>query len=225
MKNISNTFVGKILAVVLQVLLLSSTAWAEDAEPQGQSPIPESWYLSPLGTYTKPNSSEDHDDGYGGTLTVGYRKDFYAIEAGPVFSQLGARNGAADSEVIGGVLDAMIFPFRSATLYAIVGIGALEYSKYPPASERFSTATAEAGVGYLWPIKFGRYTFALRTEARYRYGRREQGEGTNVDREDDDAPNTFKDTIVNVGLYLPMQLNPPSEPEPEKAKVVPLLDE
>lgn len=204
-------------------LLLAAQAQAQ--EPPAKPVIPDAWYVAPLASYIAPTDRSDLDAGYGGTLALGYREGFYAIEAAAVLAEMDARNDGDSARLLGGELNALIFPFRSASsLYALIGIGGLEYSQYPTDGGRFSSATVSAGAGYLWPIRWGRYGFALRTEARFRYGRREEGEATNVERVDEDAPNDFKDVLVSIGLYLPGALQAPPEPPPDSVQVVPVAE-
>lgn len=187
------------------------------------SPLLEGAYIAPMGSFVKSNKGET-DSGYGGVLALGYRKQWYAIEVSAISSSLsGKQDDGEKTSHLGGGIYGLLFPFKSLPkLYGIIGAGAVEVDKYPGQTRKsnFSQTTASAGAGYLWGFSFGQYELALRTEAQYRYGRREQDVNP---RRDTDAPNDFGDVLINVGLHLPLSMKQVEAPAPvETVKVVPV---
>ena len=196
----------RICISVAMLGLASATAQAEEAA----SPLVEGSYLTLMGTGILPQdkSGTSLKDGYGGTVGFGIRKDFYAME---VFGQIADLDGAT---VRGFGVNGLLFPFSSwRHVYGTVGLSGLEYADYKtPAgswddSVDFNTINADAGVGALWPLDWGRYDYAIRTEVRYRFGRRER-DYNDLDR-DFDAPRDFEHIVINIGLQLPTRKRAP----------------
>jgi len=189
------------------------------AETASTGPFYEGPYLAPMGSflYTGRNETEY---GLGGILALGYRWGWYALEASAIYTDVSVKGGGSATQQ-GGGLYGLVFPFSSApNLYGIVGAGALEVFDYPAESgnSNFSPTTVSAGAGYLWMFSLRTYDFALRTEALYRYGRRERDVNP---RRDTDAPKNLNDALINIGLQLPLGKRPPlSEPEPKVVAVV-----
>jgi hypothetical protein len=225
-----NQFKSYIRAICITMpavaALLSGSARADDGDA-GKGLFDEQWYVSPLASYTIPDDSK-LKPGFGGSFAAGYREGFYAIEAAAVAGTTPVKGGGQDVGVIGGSLNALLFPFTSLPgLYGTVGIGAIELKKYPSDDRqvRFSLTTFDGGLGYLQPLHLGRYRFAIRGEAVYRYGKRESAAPTNVGRDDYDAPKAFNDVVIQLGFYLPIGIKPPPPSTPdEPAQVVPLAD-
>jgi outer membrane protein OmpA-like peptidoglycan-associated protein len=195
-------------------LLAAAPAALADEEP---TPFYKGAYVSPMASGVFPTDKTPLKNGYGGILAGGYRSNFYAMEIAPTYGEQkpGTFKGIA--------LNGLLFPFTSLpNLYGTVGLSGIQYTDYKAKGEKlhFNTVNVDGGVGYLLPLSFGRYGFALRAEARYRVGRREKEYN---DRDTDiDAPRHFEPVLFNVGLYLPMGLTPPPAPPPEVATVVPI---
>lgn len=209
-----------------------STTAAESTETVTEwpsSPLYEGTYIAPMASYII--GSKGTENGYGGILNLGYRKGWYAIEVSGSYSSLSAKVGGGNVSERGGGINGLLFPYQGLpNLYAILGVGGLEVRDYAvnvpggllsrPSIDKlhFSTTYASAGLGYIWSFAFGRYEFGLRTEALYRYSWREKR--VNPDG-DIDAPRELGDTLINVGLQLPLALKAPPPPPPaEPVKVV-----
>ena len=215
MKTIRN---GCLLgAIAVGLVATSGNSLAQDASGESRAEkymtLYSGAYVAPLLSYDIVGDS-NLDDGFGGQLAFGYRQDFYAIEAAAVYTMLSGGDG--DPTYLGGTINGLIFPLSSLPdLYAIAGVGGLEMDDYPDLGDtKFSTTVVQGGAGYMVPIKFSRYAFGVRAEALYRYGRRDKR--VNRDMEDLNAPRSFDDVLINVGLQLPFALLPPPPPPPPK---------
>lgn len=178
------------------------------------APLQDGPYLAPMASYVLTDDSA-YDDGLGGTLAGGYRMGWWAVEASAVFSRFGASGDGDDADVYGGSLNALLFPLSGLpNLFALVGVGGLSVEEHPVIERKYSLTTLEGGAGYLLPLSWGRYEFAIRGDARYRAARRER----RVDPDGDlDIPRRFDDVLLNVGLQLPLGLREPELPQPEPA--------
>ncbi len=214
-----------ILAFATSPAFAQSANEVEDAATRPASglrtgPLYEGPYLAPMGSFLYTGRSETRY-GLGGVLALGYRWGWYALEASAIYTDVSAKGGGSATEQ-GGGLYGLVFPFASApNLYGIVGAGGLEVFDYPADSgdSNFSPVTVSAGAGYLWMFSLKTYDFALRTEALYRYGRRERDVNP---RRDTDAPKNLNDALLNIGLQLPLGKRPaPPEPVKEVAVVAP----
>lgn len=213
------------LSVCAGLLLAAFASQAQDQDA-GEAPAkPEtrllggSAYLAPMASYTLTGHSA-FDDGLGATLALGYRKDWWALEGSALLSRYKGAGDGVDTDVDGGTINALLFPFKSLpNLFGIVGGGALSIDRHPVIERAYSLTTAEAGVGYLLPLSVGRYDFGIRADARYRYGWRQ--ERIQPDPGDFPIPRHFSDVLLNLGLQLPFGLRPEPPPAPAPVAVVP----
>lgn len=205
-------------AAALVSCLSVHTAQAQD---DATRPLRHGPYLAPMVSWILTDD-EAYDDGLGGVLAAGYRSGYWAVEVSALLGGYDAAQGE-DADVVGGSINGLLFPFSGLpNLFALIGAGALNVDANPVIDRQHSLTTLEGGVGYLWAFSGQRYEFALRTDVRYRTGRRER----RVDPGGDlDIPTRFDETLIQVGLQLPLGLVP-SEPEPmpEPVAVVPVLD-
>ena len=193
----------RVLVAPLCMLCALGSSFSVVAQDQeggyGDSPLYQGPYLSPMGTGIFPNDDSPLDDGYGGTLAIGYRNGWYAMEIAPMYGDLD------QAELYGLAINGLLFPFKSLpNFYGTVGLSGVEYKDYvlPDDVRDFSTVGADAGLGYIFPLSIGRYEFGIRAEARYRVSRRERDfNDADVDL---DTVNRFKQTLVNIGLHLPL---------------------
>lgn len=203
--------------------LLAATAMAEshaggdsDAREQ-EAPLYQGVYVAPLMSYT--SSSGRLGDGYGVSLGVGHRLGWYAMEMSLLTSSMSSRHNG-DVQVQGGSIDGLIFPSTSwPGIYGRMGFGGLDFGDYPTTggqAEQFGAMTLLGGIGALWPLNWGAYEFAVRTEALYRYGKRERSVRPAGDI---DAQEQFEDVVFSMGLQLPLGRRA-AEPEPERVRVV-----
>ncbi|MGQ0696770.1 MAG: hypothetical protein ACT4PZ_00875, partial [Panacagrimonas sp.] len=184
-----------------------------DDEGAEASPLRSGAYLAPMARYEIADEDSGLDDGPGGSIAVGYRKNSYAWEIGGFIMDLG---GVSEQGVN---LNGLLFPFSGLPgLYGIAGVGGLVYKDYVDGREP-ATAFAQGGAGFLFPMQIGNYEFAIRAESLYRYGKRERRQNDrNVDF---DIPNYFNDILINIGLQLPLGSRPPPPPPPPPVEVVP----
>ena len=75
-----------------------------------ESPLLEGPYIAPMATYVLTKQGNT-DASYGGALSLGYRKDWYAIEAQFIYSSLSGKGSGSTSE-IGGGLYGLVFSFN-----------------------------------------------------------------------------------------------------------------
>lgn len=177
------------------------------AQAEATSPLQEGPYLSLMGTGVFPESASATklDDGYGGTLAMGYRQDIYAVEVAGTIADL---SGAT---LRGFAVNGLLFPFSSwRHVYATVGLSGLEYADFKTSTTQdkinFNTVNIDGGVGLIWPLSIGRYDYGVRAEVRYRAGQREE-DYNDLDN-DLDAPKHFKHWVLNIGFVLPSRKRP-----------------
>ena len=186
------------------------------AEPADDSPLLGGWYAAPMASYIRPDSNRVLDDGLGGTLAVGYRVNpAFAIELYGVYGSAD-REAAPDgsARMVGGGIGALAFLDELLPgAYLPFAVGHLEVEDNGADVEPYDGLMFEAGIGYLLPLSFGRYDFAIRTEGRFRHHNGQDGR-----RLDEDASGA-QDLIVHLGLQLPFGLVP-EPPPPEPVRVV-----
>ncbi|WP_157622698.1 OmpA family protein [Solimonas soli] len=194
---------------------LPAAALAQDTD----SPLRNGAYVAPMASYVW--SDDKHmDDGFGGSLALGYRQAWYALELSGLYQAISAGDGNT-AKLTGAGVNALLFPApRLSGLYLLVGAGGMQIKSYPTGgdSTQFSNTFVNAGPGYLFPLKAGRYDFAVRTEVLYRYGHRDSSPlDTTM------APDNFNYVLVNVGFQLPLNraAAPPPPPASEPIAVVP----
>lgn len=208
------------LAAALLVAALPAIAIAQDDAPSS-SPFRNGPYVSVMGTGLFVDDDSDLDDSVGGTLAVGYRKDWWAMEIAPSYFDL-------DGTKLGTIaVNGLLFPLESLpNLYLTAGLSGSEFDDYQTPTDEidFSTINGDGGLGYLFPLKFGSYEFGIRAEARYRSYRRERD--YNDADIDFDAPKHFKHGLLSIGLHLPLGRAAPPAPAAapaEPVQVVPAL--
>jgi outer membrane protein OmpA-like peptidoglycan-associated protein len=200
---------------------LLAAAYGLPVHAHGDGPLMQGPYLAPMASYILTDD-EVYDDGLGGVLAAGYRNSWWAVEAAALLGSYNAAQGE-DADFEGGTINGLVFPFSGLpNLFALIGAGGLHVNAHPVIDRRYTLTTLEAGVGHLWPLSFGRYEFAIRTDARWRTGKRER----RVDPGGDlDIPTHFDDTLIQLGLQLPLRMPAPEpEPVPEPVVVVPIAD-
>ncbi|MDB5967973.1 MAG: OmpA family protein [Hydrocarboniphaga sp.] len=201
------------LGVVLSLMVTPATA-----QESSSSRLQEGSYVAPMASYVW--TDDRHlDQGFGGSFAAGYRFGWYSIELSGLYERVESDEQTA--QLAGASVNTQLFPFKTLpNLYFLVGAGGLEVRHYPSTgdSHQFSNTFLNAGPGYLFPLRFGRYDLAVRAEALYRYGHRDSSpEGTTI------APDNFNYVLINLGLQLPLgrsaELTPPTA---EPAAVVPV---
>ncbi len=190
------------------------------ASSVASDPIAGRFYLAPMMSYGFADNSRNTDDGYGGTLSLG--KKFgatLAIEATGFYHRYSDNVPGGDEtmESFGGGLAALLSPLPA--LRQLYAIGSVQYgvTKELPnaADDEYDSLLYSAGLGYLFPIADN--GTSLRIEALYRYD--------DFDRDDANGAKRFEDTVVNLGVLIPLG----AAPQPEvsavntQAEVVPLI--
>lgn len=199
--------------------LMDEPADAPAPAEEPRIPFKNGSYIAPLASVVIPVSNNDLSTGYGGQLMFGVRHDYYAIEAGALYTAMG---GNGSPNYLGGVINGLLFPFASLpNFYGIVGGGGMEVRQYPGVSNSFSQTSVSGGAGYLFPLKFGNYEFAIRAESLFRHNWRDKRLGSKGDL---DIPRQSDEVLINLGLQLPLGLSPPPPPPPEPVKVVPVVE-
>jgi outer membrane protein OmpA-like peptidoglycan-associated protein len=225
MKNILNRCATAGLG-----LIAATAAIAAHAQDDSSSPLYDGAYIAPLASGVFPGESELKNT-VGAQLDIGYRRDWYALEMNGAYYSVPFKSGGSVDQYGGGI-NGLMFPFSSSSsplvrnLYGLLGLGLLQNDQYQSPDGRnnaltphnFLVTTYSAGIGDMWPLSIGRYDFAIRAEAVYRYGHR----ADTVDRRAGDiaAPNDFNDVLVNVGLQLPLGMRQPVAAPAEEAVAV-----
>lgn len=210
----------QLLAAII-ALGVVMTAHAQETTEDTPSPLQDGPYVGLMGSYIVNGKNGDaFDNGYGGTLAAGYRNGWWAFEGGVVFARekgkgeirtgIFTTEDARDTNVWGATLNALVFPFRAMPgLFALAGAGGLDINRHPTGQEEYSLTTVEGGLGYLFPLNVGRYDFAVRFDTRYRYGFRERNLNAQGENDDEGVPRHFTDTLINLGVQLPLGMKAP----------------
>lgn len=199
-------------AVAFTIGLLSlgvvNTCCSQDKDTWGpERPLRNGSYIAPMASYVSTAGNAQIGNGEGGTIALGYRLNWYAIEATGIYTSLSGSNGAQGKpSYLGGSINGLIFPIRPLRdFYAIVSAGGLEVKNISSSTgiQHFNLTTIGGGLGYILPLKLWNYEFGVRAEALYRYGKRDAQGGA---RGDIDVSRAFDDVLLNVGLQLPLGL-------------------
>ncbi len=208
---------SSLLGLAAVAAIVAPLASAADAEA---APLFEGPYATLLGRYVKEDSSSATDDGVGVTAGFGLRRELLAFEGRASYTSFDTGRG------VGGSGNILVFPFTSLPgLYGLFGVGLENIHGYPGVDGTFNNATANTGLGYIFPLNFGSYQFGLRAEALYEYAKRNK-------RDRDQTPPTidlpvassFDNAILHIGLQLPFGSPPPPPPPappPPPVEVVP----
>lgn len=203
------------IVAAMMVIGVSGAAFAQDDDRVTDSPLLNGAYVSPMATGIFVDDDSELDDSVGGTLALGYRRDWWAMEIAPSYVDLdGVKLGTL-------AVNGLLFPLRSLpNFYLTAGVSGSEFDDYTTPTDEidFGTTNIDGGLGYILPLSWGSYDFGVRAEARYRSYRRE--EDFNDADTDFDAPRTFKHIIANVGLHFPLGIKAPPPPPPPPAEVV-----
>ena len=183
------------------------------------------FYISAMGSHTWEDKKRDTDDAWGGALTVGKQfSSFFSAEISAFLSEFHT-DGTHDSlELIGLGVSGLVFPFsgpNSQNIYGVVGVHAGKAENHPGVGDGdYDTVLADAGIGFLYGPFSWLNQGSLRLEARYRMDLHDDA-GLGVGGEDE-----FGDTVVNLGVLIPVgaQAVPPPPPEPPPVVVVPVSD-
>lgn len=219
--------IRKLLAGSALSLALAMPALADD---KVTSPLDEGWYVAPMGTFHELHSEWNADGTVGGSFAGGYRFGAMALEASGSYIEYdedvnsGATTGAQYPDPVVRTIGAnlLVFPlngFKSQWLrgiYAILGVGLTDIDKLthiapggsPIVTYDDNTYYHQGGIGYLLPLSFGSYDFAIRAEAMARRTEDTEVPGGLM------PPNDFNDGIYSLGLQLPLGLRPPPPPPP-----------
>ncbi len=183
------------------------------------SPLLQGWYVAPMYSHVEPDNDRRLDAGQGATLSVGYRvSEEFALEVYGVYGKLDRQPVSSSATMSGGGIGALAFLSDAVPgLYLPFAVGYLETDSQALSGSRYKGLSFEAGLGYLLPLSFGRYDFALRAEARYRHNN-----GQDSDDLGEVAKPGLEDALFNLGLQLPLgrRSAPPVEPA---VAVVPVL--
>ena len=167
------------------------------------------------------DSRSDLDTGFGGMLSGGARRGPVAFEIGGTYTAGG--NGA---KALGGAFRGMFFPFDGSGLYALAGAGLQNVQDHPNLGNiDFNLVTVDAGLGYLFPIKFGARVLGLRAELFYEYGdRQDRDQDQRPPQPELDVPDGFNNVVLQFGLHVPLGALPVPPAAPEAvALVAPVL--
>ena len=207
---------------------ITLSAFAAHADGEGSTaaaagPLQQGAYLAPMAAFQIGVHSGIHD-GPGAVMNWGYRKGWYALEISGSYTSVSAGDSRKTIQYGGGV-NGLVFPLKSLpNTYGLVGLGGQQNLNFPTSEgeKKFLMVTYSAGVGQLFPLHAGRYEFAIRAEALYRYGSR--AAAVNLPDGDFEAPKSFNDILIHVGLQLPLGLRPPEAPPaaPPAPEVVPV---
>lgn len=186
-----------------------SADWAPLAQ------LPRQLYVSALGSYVLRDQARRSNNGYGGTLALGWQLDpQFALELNGQYNRL-------SPVTLDGVgLNLLFFPTGQG-FYALGGAGWGRVRGEPSLLD-YSATLFNAGVGYRYgPFKVLGVDALVRAEALYRIDRHQGAVAANGNPVID---STFGDAVFNLGLVFPFgsRPHPPaSAPEPP-TRVVPV---
>lgn len=213
------------MLLLISTLSLSCGSWQALAEGAA---LQDGNYYSVMGHYLYGAKSGQIDNGVGGSVGAGWSfGQGWAVEANALYTDLKTSSRgegadlvpAASTSYVGGSVDALYFPSqRLPGLFGLFGAGGLQVSKYPTRlGSDFGTVSVEAGLGYLFDVA----RLPIRTQLVFRRAER----FTQIQRvkegdsyADIDAPHSFKDLVLSVGIQLPMK--PAAAPPPAPVAVV-----
>lgn len=205
----------------------SEPAETPEDERKALSPLLDGGYVSLMGTYQRSIKDDVLSNNLGGSVLIGYRDwaHHYALETGLAYTtESGVQRQSAKIKVL-------VFPFNSLPMaYGVLGTGMTRFYKYPhghvpdltevSTNDDFYTVDLAGGLGYMFPFHGSSYDWAIRAEVLFQLGDRF------IERESDfqtdiDAPSTFKDIVLNIGLQLPTRKKAPKPEKPvETAQIV-----
>ena len=201
-------------------LLLAAGANANPDEENGEAAaFWDGIYVLPMVAFTNPDDKRRLDDATGFDIGVGYKlSERFALEIDGTFTELDRDNGQT-TDMTGFTLRGLAYlgSFLSDAFVSF-GIGELSTDAQGMTGADYSGLHIEGGVGYVLPLKIGRYDFGLRADYRFRHN---NGQAQSNTVEFDNAG--LSDTIVRLGLNLPIGRRPPP-PEPEPPEPVALLE-
>ena len=190
------------------------------------SPRDRGFYVAPMGSYVLADDDWSADDGFGGTLALGYRLGSLALELTGSMVDLDAESGGQDVGLEAYGANLLYYPFKkgfASGLYSIIGLGNISVDDFTAPNSTVpyhdSTEYVQAGLGWLIPLSFGKYDFGIRAEAMARHQHLEisptPAVGGNPDLD-------LNDGVFNLGLQLPFGLrsDPPPPPPPAPVAVV-----
>ncbi|NGY06788.1 OmpA family protein [Solimonas terrae] len=195
------------------------TPQSVEDERKALSPLLDGGYVSVMGTYQRSLKDDVLSNNLGGAVLIGYRDwaRHYALETGFGDTvESGIQRQSAKIKLL-------VFPFDSVPMaYGVFGTGMTRFFKYPHGyspdlletskHKDFYTVDVSGGLGYMFPLHGDSYDWALRAEVLFQLGDRFL-ERENDFQTDIDAPGTFKDIVLNIGLQLPTRKK---QPKPEK---------
>ncbi len=219
----TNTRLARSATMLISVAVLTAMSPTLVAQDQDTlSPLFKGGYVAPLASYVLADNQLASNNGIGGSLALGYRQEFWALEISGLYASL-SEKGQRDPSVAGASLGALVFPFIGLPqLYAVAAVGGVEVDKFND-TEAFNLGILELGIGHLFALGGERYEWAIRAEARYRIDRRE-ADITDVPGQSVDAARHFDDVLISIGLQLPFGKKAPPAAPPPPAEVVPPID-
>lgn len=212
----------RILASVVCAagLLLAAGASANADEENGEAAaFWDGIYVLPMVSATNPDDKRRLDDATGFDLGIGYKiSERFALEVDGTFTELDRDNGQT-TDMTGVTLRGLAY-LGSVLSDAFVsfGIGELTTDAQGQTGREYSGLHVEAGLGYVLPLKIGRYDFGVRADFRFRHNNGQEQDNT---VEFDNAG--LSDTIYRVGLHLPIGRRPPP-PEPQPPEPVAMVE-
>jgi OmpA-OmpF porin, OOP family len=202
-----------------------SPAWAQQAAPPPPAPaaddftpvtqLPRQFYVSALGSYVLRDSARHTDNGYGGTLALGWQ-----LGAQFDLELSGQYNRLSPASLDGVGLNLLFFPTGQG-FYALGGAGWGRVRGEPNLLD-YSATLFNFGVGYRYgPFKVLGQDALIRAEALYRIDRHQgavAADGNPV------IDSSYNDAVFNLGVVFPFgpRPHPPAAAAPEPpTRVVP----
>jgi len=178
--------------------------------------LPRQFYVSAAGTYVLRDQARQTNNGYGGTLALGWQFDpQFALELGGQYNRL-------SPATLDGLIANILFYPTGKGFYALGGGGYGRVRDQPTLLD-YNARLFNVGVGYRWgPFKILGRDALIRTEALYRIDRHA---GAISSQGDPVITSTFSDAVFNIGLVLPFgpPPHPPATAAPEPPpQVVPV---
>jgi OmpA-OmpF porin, OOP family len=192
-----------LAALLAAMLPFAAAAQADEGGEAAHANKPmvtaDSWFFSPMLTYTLPDVARGTDAGLGASLALGRMiTDGFALELSGHTVQLDAESGGGSASIYGVGVNALVFPFtRFPFIYGLLGASYAGTKDHPGPTADYNGFMLDTGVGLLFPVY---RDVLLRADARFRL---DQGDDNDAGTSGNEN-RAFYDDVFSVGVLLPL---------------------